>query len=193
MQVLVDEILPALKGKLLKRGERTIRIISAGCSSGEEVYTLAILLMESGHFTWGWDLEITGVDIDPLIVEKARTGIYNGRSFQTTSPHIIDRYFTKCDGGLMVKDILRKTTSFVNGNLLQFERAFDLQSVDIIFCRNVLIYFGDDTIKRIVANFHQVLKSEGLLFLGHSESLSRITSTYLPLRFPGAIVYKKRE
>ncbi len=193
LDVFSREILPALKEKKLKAGRRKIRIISAGCSSGEEVYTLAMILLESAHFLWDWDLMITGVDIDAQIIARAEQGVYNGRAFQTTPPHIIDRYFTRVAEGLRVKDSLRKITRFTRGNLLRLDNLLAAQSADIIFCRNVLIYFSEETTRQLVADFAQILKPEGLLFLGHSESLARITTQYLPARFPGAIIYRKRD
>jgi len=193
LSVLSEVVLPALKEQKLKRGEKKLRIVSAGCSSGEEAYTLAMLVIESGCFLWDWDVEIKGVDIDPQIIERAKNGIYSGRAFQTTPPHHLERYFRKCDEGLKVKEILTKITSFTEGNLLQLEQIIEKQTVDIVFCRNVLIYFDDESIKRGVHGFAKVLRPEGHLFLGHSESLSRITSNYIPMRFPGAIIYKKRD
>ncbi len=193
LRVLSEVVLPALKEKKLKCGERKLRIVSAGCSSGEEVYTLAMLVIESGCFLWDWDVEIRGVDIDPQIIERAKSGIYSGRAFQATPTHYIDRYFRKCDEGLKVKDILTRITRFTEGNLLELEQIIEEQTVDIVFCRNVLIYFNDESIKRGVHGFANVLLPEGHLFLGHSESLSRITCNYIPVRFPGAIIYKKRD
>ena len=193
LRVLAEVVLPALKEKKLKRGEKKLRIVSAGCSSGEEVYTLAMIVIESGCFLWDWDVEIRGVDIDPKIIERAKSGIYTGRAFQATTDHYLERYFKKCDEGLKVKDILTRITRFTEGNLLQLEQIVEEQTVDIVFCRNVMIYFDDDSIKRGVHGFAKVLHPEGHLFLGHSESLSRITSNYIPMRFPGAIIYKKRD
>jgi len=193
LDVLSREILPALKENLIKKGQRRLRIISAGCSSGEEVYTLAMILLESGQFLWDWDILITGIDIDARIIAKADKGVYTGRAFQTTPPHFIDRYFNKCVEGLQVKDSLRRITSFSRGNLLDLENLLEAGSADIIFCRNVLIYFSEDTARQLVARFAQLLRPEGLLFLGHSESLARISSQYLPTRFSGAIIYRKRD
>lgn len=193
LRVLAEEILPAIREKKVHRGEKRLRIVSAGCSSGDEVYTLAMLLLESGSFIWDWDVCITGVDIDPRVIAKAKEGVYSPRSFQTTPPHLKERYFTACSEGAKVKDVLRKMTRFVEGNLLDFDSIMAESHVDVIFCRNVLIYFSDDTIRRIVESFHRALAPEGFLFLGHSESLSRITARYLPLRFPGAIIYRKRD
>ncbi len=193
LRVLSEVVLPALKEKKLKCGERKLRIVSAGCSSGEEVYTLAMLVIESGCFLWDWDVEIRGIDIDPQIIDRAKNGVYTGRAFQATPTHYIDRYFNKCNEGLKVKDILTRITNFTEGNILEVEQIIEGQSVDIVFCRNVLIYFDDDSIQRGVHGFANVLLPDGHLFLGHSESLSRITSNYIPVRFPGAIIYKKRD
>lgn len=192
LQIFANTTLPALKERCLQAGTRKIRIISAGCSSGEEVYTLAIILLESGHFLWDWDISISGIDIDAQVIAKAEKGVYSGRAFQTTPPHYIDRYFSKCDDGMQVRESLRRITRFSRGNLLNLENPYGAESVDIIFCRNVLIYFSEETVGRIVAGFGQLLKREGLLFLGHSESLARITTQFIPERHPGAIIYKKR-
>jgi chemotaxis protein methyltransferase CheR len=193
LNVFVDAILPALKERKLKTGDRTIRIVSAGCSTGEEVYTLAMLILESGSFIWEWDVKIIGVDVDPQTIEKAKAGVYSGRAFQSTPAYYRERYFSKSEHGLQVREILRKLTSFIQGNLLNIDRVLPERNIDIIFCRNVLIYFNDDTIKRIVESFENVLDKDGFLFLGHSESLSRITTRYVPLRFTGAIVYRLKE
>jgi chemotaxis protein methyltransferase CheR len=193
LKVFAEGILPALKDKKVAAGSRKVRIVSAGCSSGEEVYTLAMLLLEAGLFVWDWDISITGIDVDSEALEKAEKGIYSGRAFQTTPAYFIDRYFRKCDEGFAVRDILRKITTFAQGNLLDFENSITESDLDIIFCRNVLIYFSNDTIKCVIESFSRVLAKDGLLFLGHSESLARITDHYQSLRFPGTIIYKNRE
>ncbi len=193
LKVFAETILPALKERKLKAGNRTIKIVSAGCSSGEEVYTLAMLILESGSFLWDWDVKIIGIDVDPQTIEKAKAGVYSGRAFQSTAVYYKERYFSKSEHGLQVRDILRKLTSFTQGNLLCFDRTLAEQDIDIIFCRNVMIYFNDDTIKRIVESFERILAKDGFLFLGHSESLSRISPHYLPLRFTGTIVYRLKE
>jgi chemotaxis protein methyltransferase CheR len=191
LAVLSESVLPALREQKLARGERKVRILSAGCSSGEEVFTLAMLVLESALFLWEWDVEIVGVDIDPEIVQRAVAGIYSGRAFQTMPDYFRERYFTPGTEGLQVRDVLRRMVSFRQGNLLSIDRQFPAGSIDIIFCRNVLIYFDDDTIARIVNHFERLLTPEGLLFLGHSESLSRITSRYVPVCYPGTIVYRR--
>jgi len=193
LNILTSHVLPELKEKKSKTRDKKIRIISAGCSSGEEVYTLAMILLESCHFLWDWDIRITGVDIDSEMIERARSGIYSGRAFQTTPPQMMERYFSKCDDGFQVKSTLKRLTRFTVGNLLRLD-SFDREDpADIIFCRNVFIYFSEDTTRKIVENFATLLCQDGHLFLGHSESLSRVSSRYLQIRYPGAIIYRKRD
>ena len=193
LQVLAGHILPELKGKKQHAGEKKIRIYSAGCSSGEEVYTIAMLLLESGHFLWDWDIMVTGIDIDPQMIDRAKEGVYSGRAFQSTPAQFMDRYFTKTGDCLTVKNSLRKITRFVEGNLLRLDPFMKSDPADVIFCRNVFIYFSEDTTRRIVESFAGLLEPEGFLFLGHSESLSRLTSRYQPVRHPGSIIYRKRD
>lgn len=193
LQVLCEHILPRLKEEQQHTTQRKIRIYSAGCSSGEEVYTIAMLLLESGHFLWDWDIMVTGIDVDPQMIAMARAGIYSGRAFQTTSPQYQERYFTKNGEYYQVKDSLRRITSFEEGNLLRLEPFLKNDPAHVIFCRNVFIYFSEDTTRKIVESFADLLVPEGHLFLGHSESLSRVTSRYQPVRHPGAIIYRKRD
>jgi chemotaxis protein methyltransferase CheR len=193
LKVLREEILPRLLEQKRAKGERILRIVSAGCSSGEEVYTLAMLLHESGSFVWDWDVRIIGVDVDPRVLDRARVGVYGERSFRTTSPQLRERYFKESGDRFAVRDLLRKSTTFLEGNLLDLKSVLPERDIDVVFCRNVLIYFGDETTKRVLDNLSRLMVPGGWLFLGHSESLSRISTPYLPLRFPGAIIYKGRE
>ncbi len=193
LQVLASHILPLLKEKKQHAGERKIRIYSAGCSSGEEVYTIAMILLESGHFLWDWDIMVTGIDVDPQMIGTAREGMYCGRAFQTTPPHLLEKYFSSVGDSFRVKEVLRRVTRFEQGNLLRLEPFLRSDPADVIFCRNVFIYFSDETTKKVVESFSGLLEPEGFLFLGHSESLSRISSLFQPIRHPGAIIYRKRD
>jgi chemotaxis protein methyltransferase CheR len=190
LKAFSHEVLPSLKEKKLQSGDRTLHILSAGCSTGEEVYTLAMLVFESGCFAWNWDVCVTGVDVDTDAIATARRGIYSGRAFQSTPGRYLKRYFNQCSEGYQVSEGIRSVTRFMAGNLLNLGSLLPEGGLDIIFCRNVLIYFGDETIKSILDNFTRYLRDDGLLFLGHSESLVRLTDRYLPLRMPGAIIYQ---
>lgn len=193
LQVLAGHILPLLKEKKQHAGERKIRIYSAGCSSGEEVYSIAMILLESGHFLWDWDITVTGIDIDPQMIARAREGKYCGRAFQAMLPHYLERYFSRCGDCFQVKESLRRITRFEEGNLLRLDPFLRSDPADVIFCRNVFIYFSEETTRRIVDSFAGLLEPDGFLFLGHSESLSRITSLFQPIRHTGAIIYRKRD
>lgn len=192
LQVLAGHVIPLLKVRKQREGERKIRIYSAGCSSGEEVYTIAMILLESGHFLWEWDLMVSGIDVDPLMIERAREGVYCGRAFQSTPQQLLDKYFSRVGDCYRVKNSLRAITSFQQGNLLSLDPFLGKEPVDVIFCRNVFIYFSDDTTRKVVESFANLLEPDGYLFLGHSETLSRISSLFQPTRHPGAIVYSKR-
>jgi len=191
LKAFAGSILQHLRINKMNRGNRKIRILSAGCSTGEEVYTLAMLLFEAGLFAWDWDIKIIGIDIDSQALAAAEEGIYSGRTFQSMPNHLLERYFIRYENGYRVRESLERITSFTYGNLLEIERVLNEKEFDIIFCRNVLIYFSDDTIRRVIESFRDNLTEEGVLFLGHSESLMRITDRFLPVRYPGTIIYKR--
>ncbi|MBI5190960.1 MAG: protein-glutamate O-methyltransferase CheR [Nitrospirae bacterium] len=189
----VGELAGRIKAEKAARGDRRLRILSCGCSSGEEAFTLAILLEEAGHYLRDWEVEITGIDIDRKVLERAAAGSYNSYSLRATDRSMIDRYFDKDGERYVLKPRIRERVAFRRGNLLEPASLSGLKGVDAIFCRNVFIYFSDDAIRRIAENFHGALSDDGYLMLGHSESLTRVTDIFYPRRFPGVIVYAKKE
>ena len=191
LEVFADAVLRSVKEGKTRTGDRTLRILSAGCSSGEEAYTLAMIVYDSGQFFWSWDVRVTGLDVDTAALEKARRATYHRNSFRSIPPALVDRHFVKDAAGLTVKDPIRKLVSFRQGNLVDPEAYAGLAPLDAIFCRNVLIYFSDAMIRRVAALFHGALAPGGHLFLGHAESLSRITDRFVPVRFQGAMAYRK--
>lgn len=193
LAVFADKVLPSLKERRAKGDERTLRLVSMGCSTGEEALTLAMILFDSGQFFWGWDVRVTGIDVDEAALEKASGGVYHQNSLRALTPPQLERHFSPDGNGVKVKDVVRKLVSFRPGNLLEPASYEGLAPLDAVFCRNVLIYFSDQTIQRAVRLFHQVLAPGGFLFLGHAESLARVTSAFTPIRFQGAIVYQKPE
>jgi chemotaxis protein methyltransferase CheR len=193
LTVFADKVLPSLKERRAKRDEKTLRLVSVGCSTGEEALTLAMILFDSGQFFWGWDVQVTGLDVDEAALEKASGGIYHQNSLRAVTSPQLDRHFAPDGNGVKVKDQIRKLVSFRPGNLLDPASYEGLPPLDAVFCRNVLIYFSDETIQRAVRLFHEVLVPGGYLFLGHAESLARVTSAFTPIRFQGAIVYQKPE
>jgi chemotaxis protein methyltransferase CheR len=192
LQVFADTALRALKDAKTVTGDKTLRVLSAGCSTGEEAYTLAMMIYDSGQFFWSWDVQVTGMDVDAVALEKARRALYHHNSFRGVSPAVKERHFVTLPGGASrVKDAVRRLVSFRAGNIVDPASYEDLPALDAVFCRNVLIYFSDAMILKVVRLFHQRLAPGGYLFLGHSESLSRITDLFTPIRFQGAMVYRK--
>jgi chemotaxis protein methyltransferase CheR len=191
LDVFSKHVLRALKERKSRRGEHALHVLSAGCSTGEEPLTLAMILFDSGQFFWGWDVRVTGVDVDEAALEKARRGVYHQNSLRAVTPPQLERHFSHEDGGVRVRDSIRRAVTLRAGNLLEPETYRPLSPVDVIFCRNVLIYFSDASIQRVVGLFHQALAPGGYLFLGHAESLARVSSSFVPIRFQGAIVYQK--
>jgi chemotaxis protein methyltransferase CheR len=191
LTALTEAILPELKAAKQHTGDRKIRILSAGCSSGEEVYSIAMLLINSGLFAWDWDLKVIGLDINHRVLKKAMNGVYEGRTFQATPAPFKDRYFREAEGGHGLRPHVRKVCEFVHGNIMTLSDVVR-EPMDIIFCRNVLIYFDEDTTRSVISQFSSLLQGPGYLFLGHSESLLRITTSFMPVLHPGAVVYRKR-
>jgi chemotaxis protein methyltransferase CheR len=193
LQVFGDVVLRTVKERKARTGDRTLRVLSVGCSTGEEALTLAMIVYDSGQFFWGWDVKIVGVGVDPEALGKAGRGVYHPNSFRAMTAAATDRHFVKVPTGMQAKDVLRRMVTLRQGNLLEATSYEGLGLVDVVFCRNVLIYFSDATTLRAVRLFHDVLAPGGYLFLGHAESLSRITDTFTPIRFQGAMVYQKPE
>jgi chemotaxis protein methyltransferase CheR len=193
LDVFSGHVLRALKERKTRSGEKRLHVLSAGCSTGEEPLTLGMILFDSGQFFWGWDVRVTGLDVDAAALDKARRAIYHHGSLRAVTPALLERHFIKDGSGVRVKESARRGVDFRPGNLLDPASYEGLRPLDVVFCRNVLIYFSDAAVQRAVSLFHQALAPGGYLFLGHAESLARVSSAFLSIRFQGAIVYQKPE
>jgi chemotaxis protein methyltransferase CheR len=191
LRVLSENVLRSLKEAKSPENCRQLRLLSAGCSTGEEAHTLAMILVDSGHFFWNWELQVIGLDVDPQALEKARRAVYYHNSFRALDPALIERHFVPDGNGRRVKEPIRRLVTFRHGNIVDPASYEGLEPLDVIFCRNVLIYFSDASILRAVRMFYECLAPGGYLFLGHAESLSRITDIFTPIRFQGALIYQK--
>lgn len=185
-----EEILPDLARRHRRR--KRLLVWSAGCSTGEEVYTIAILLRESGLFD-DWLLRIVGSDISRQVVSQARRGAYGTNSFRATEPQFQKKYFREQEGKFYVRDDVRAMCSFGQLNLLSTERFDVLGRCDVIFCRNVLMYLSAPARHRIVEAFYDTLSPGGYLLLGHSESLLNITTRFDLVHLSKDLVYRKPE
>lgn len=183
-----DELLPLLAEA--NRSKRRLAVWSAGCSTGEEAYTIAILLHQSGLFD-GWDVRVLGSDISKRCVTAARRGIYRDSSFRSMPAEMRLQYFKERPDGAHVVDRIRELCHFAQLNLLDEDKARLLGRVDVIFCRNVFIYFDSHARRRVITAFHERLHPGGILLLGHSESLLNVSTAFELLHLKEDLVYRK--
>lgn len=190
LKAFTDEIVPEIAKAKAKQCDKTIRIWSAGCSTGEEPYTIAMLLLDKPELA-GLKIEIIGTDISQRVLHHARKGMYGNSSFRVTEPHYKSRFFHELDGGYKVGDQIRELVTFSRLNLYDSSRYLFLGKMDIIFCRNVIIYFDMLAKKRVIESFYNTLNPGGFLLLGHSESLMNITTAFRLRHFKNDMVYEK--
>lgn len=184
--VLEEKVVPAL---LRDRGthDRVIKVWSSACSSGEEPYTLAICLTEMLKGHPGWRFEIMGSDVSETVLRTAASGIYADSKVQPIPHDTLRKYFLRGNGRYKIKPEIAKHVSFRKINLkLDYHRSFS--NYDIVFCRNVLIYFDVATQQDIIRKHWHVLRPGGFLFLGHSETLH---GGQLPFEYIAPSVYRK--
>jgi len=190
LRAFSEEIIPELIAVKRAKGDKSLRIWSAGCSTGEEPYTIAMLLLEMPELT-GWDIEIIGTDISQRVLQHARKGVYGSSSFRVTQDLFKSRYFHVQDGGFRIADRVRELVTFSRLNLYDQSRFLFLGKMDIIFCRNVIIYFDQPAKKRVIEQYYSTLNPGGFLLLGHSESLMNITTAFKLRHFRNDMVYEK--
>lgn len=180
--------LPTVSTSLKEQKRRDLRVWCAGCSTGEESYTLLMLMMEYfGHDYANWDAGILATDISERVLSIAKSGKYSSEKVGMLPGGLSDKYFVRCpDGEFQANEKLRRETTFRRFNLMNdfpFKKPFQ-----IIFCRNVMIYFDQPTREKLVRRFHQATEKGGFLFIGHSETLGRDHSLY---RYVMPAVYQK--
>jgi chemotaxis protein methyltransferase CheR len=192
LQAFADHCLPMILKSREAANDRTLRIWSAGCSSGEEPYTLAIILKEVMHDFRSWDIKIKATDIDQVRLEMARRAVYEERSVHEIPPEYFDRHITRLPAGFFaIKPETAKLVELEHLNLNDRLAMRNMPQFDFIFCRNVLIYFDDASRKAVVDHFYNALKPGGFIFLGHSESIGRISTAFKLLRVGQHLVYRK--
>lgn len=175
------------------QGNRNIRIWSAGCSTGEEPYSIAITLLENLQPIQLWDVEIFASDVSTSALQKAQEAEYTKWSLRSTNRSYIEKYFIQEDKKFILKDEIKKMVKFEYFNLIK--EPFPLSKMgdywDVIFCKNVTIYFKLESTKRVISNFYNSLQKEGYLFIGASESLYHISNEFKLLEIEGNFIYQK--
>jgi len=190
LQAFSAEILPELRTRLA--GRKSLRIWSAGCSTGEEPYTVAILLLESGDWWRDWQVEIIGSDINQRGLHTARRGVYKKGAHRATDPAMLAKYFLADEkGDYRIIDRVKELVSFSYVNLLDPHKTSLIGDVDVIFCRNVIIYFDREAKKKVIESFYHKLRDGGYLLLGHSESLINISNAFVLRTLKHDMVYQK--
>jgi chemotaxis protein methyltransferase CheR len=177
-----NEVLPML-------ARDKLAVWSAGCSTGEEVYSIAIASRESGAAPRG--IRIFGSDISRRCVAAARRGVYGASAFRATPPEARKRWFVDKSDGAHVIDDLRALCHFGQLNLMDTLRTAVVGRVDVIFCRNVLIYFDEVARRRVIDMFYERLSPGGFLFLGHSESLLNVSTAFELVHLREDLAYRK--
>jgi chemotaxis protein methyltransferase CheR len=188
-QCLVKSMLPEIVKR--KTDNVPIRIWAIPSSSGEEAYSIAMVLLEMWPGIAEWDVEIISSDIDTGILHKARTGRYSVRSVQLVPPEWKRKYFSEIGDEFQICKDLRQAVSFSRVNLADLNDTRSYRNFDVVFCRNLLIYFDDESRRVAGETLYDALNPGGFVCLGHSESMSRISSLYQVRRFPDAVVYQK--
>ncbi len=193
LRVFQEQVLSEVLAGCRMNGKK-LRIWSAGCSTGEEPYTISMILHELLKAQIGsWDIKITANDLSERVLESARKGVYNDYTLRTTPKDIAQRYFDMDNGTNTIKPEVKKLVSFGQINLKDKAQIKRIERSQIVFCRNVIIYFDDEMKKRVINSYYDNLLPGGYLIIGHSESLHNITRAFKPIHFPGAIIYKKEE
>jgi chemotaxis protein methyltransferase CheR len=192
IEALRKVVIPALAESKRKLSYTKLRFWSAGCSTGEESYTLAMLLLEETQTTLkGWTFEVVATDLNDRSVAKAQEGIYNDYSVRNVPPDFMRKYFTQSGSNFRVADSVRPFVTFSRLNMLDDSKMLFMRGIDAIFCCNVLIYFDGKSKTRTVQHFYNALLTNGYFFLGQSESLYGINEKFRLVHFPGATGYWK--
>lgn len=192
--LLRDRILPELIQR--KQDRKTIRICSAGCSSGEEPYSLAIMLKELLPELEEWNLTILGIDINQEALEKAKKGIYRPWSFRRVDREIVQRYFQLKNDEYYLDASIKQMVAFKTLNLVNEGfpiRNSELSEFDLILCRNVFIYFDSPAIEQVLNKFYNALQPFGYLITGHAELYGQNLSQFQTKIFPESVVYQRLE
>lgn len=189
-QCLTRDILPE-RIRTKRRGD-SLRIWSAPCSTGEEPYSIAMWLLDNWDMVDAYDIEIVGSDIDTDALKAAEAGVFRKRALMRLPPAVVEKYFATQDNEeWTILDDLRQSVRFTAVNIVEPAETRTQGKFDVIFCRNVLIYFDDASRRLAAENLYESLAPGGFICLGHSESMSRISPLFEVRRYADAIVYQR--
>lgn len=190
MDVFAEIVLPEIVSKKRGRKDMTLKIWSAGCSTGQEPYTLAMIIRDTVMDLKNWKVTILASDLSLTALEAAERGVYPAEKMEGIEQRLVNWSFQKVAGGYRVSDELKKMVVFDYHNLMNENGARDF---DVIFCRNVLIYFDEPTQKKVIDRFYRSLLPRGYIFLGHSETLQGINDDFVFIHHNKGTAYRKKD
>jgi len=188
-EAMIDHILPELD--TVRDNNEPLRILCAPSSTGEEPYTVALHLLEDDDLINKRDIEIVGIDIDSKVIDNAQRGLFSDRSIHALPKSVVQKYFKPKMGYNEIDPDLQGAIEFKVANVFEKLDMRRLGKFDIIFSRNMLIYFDDASRKEVAMTFYDMLKPQGYIMLGHAEYMNRIVSVFEPKKFGKTLAYKK--
>jgi len=187
-EALSERILPEVQERKFWQNPRTLRVWSAGCSTGEEPYSIAITVLDALKFAEAWEIEILATDVSRRALRHAERGMYSKRALQNLSPSQVENCFATTKHGHQVKPRIRRMISFAQMNLAE---SVYVGKLDCIFCMNVLMYFSEERRLGILRRFYDALEPGGYFLLGHAETLSNVPVKLEPVVFGDCRLYRK--
>ncbi|HEX9602750.1 MAG TPA: CheR family methyltransferase [Myxococcales bacterium] len=176
-----------------RAAQRHLRILSAGCASGEEAYTLAILLRDCVPELEGWNVELRGIDVNPAMIAKAQRARYSAWSLRQTPPEVRDRWFRPAGGEYELVEPVRAMAAFEERNLIEDDASFwRAGAFDVVFCRNVVMYFAPEVVREVISRIARALRPDGYLFLGHAETLRGVSAEFHLRHTHDTFYYQRR-
>ncbi len=188
-EALINFILPELDKVMPKN--RPLRILSSPCSSGEEPYSMILHIVEEAKLVERRDIEVVGIDIDSTVIEKAKKGKFTDRSVHAIPKNVLSKWFVKKNLGYQLGDDLMGSVDFQVANVFDKAQMRKLGKFDVIFSRNMLIYFDDASKKEVAMTFYDMLNPNGYVLLGHAEYMSRIVSVFNAKKVDKTLIYQK--
>ncbi len=188
-EVLANSILPELHAKM--PANKPLRILSSPCSTGEEPYSMILHILEEGKVVEERDIEVVGIDIDSTVIQKAKASKYTERSVHAIPKPILNQWFQKKGLGYEISEDLQGSVDFQVCNVFDKTQMRKLGKFDVIFSRNMLIYFDDASRKEVAMTFYDMLNPGGYVLLGHAEYMSRIVSVFKAKKVDTTLIYQK--
>jgi len=190
LKMFAEEVLPMLADSQ-KASTKQLNLLSAGCSTGEEAYTLSIILREMLDNLDQWHIRVDGVDINRRLLARAKAAIYNSRSLRETPNLYKDRYFERTGNDFALSETVRRMVRFSRVNIFNKAQMDALPLYDVVFCRNVLIYFDHESAAKVMGLLYEHMKPGAFIFLGAAESVGRLSSLFEMIRIGNSFLYRK--